>query len=449
MNEKKKVTLLPADRSVLFDVIALAVISALCFLLPFAQYSHRNSMYGFAGYLFLTGAKIMNGTVSVSPVPMLYISLVLNILTICIAIAFKKMKGKTGGILLLFAGILQMGFAVLSATQMTNVMQGAKKVEPAFGLTALAMLGLLIIIRAAHILYRNRSLNALDFMILPGALYLLINNYFPMAGLFIAFKNIDYRVGILRSPWCGLDNFRFLFKSVDAWLITKNTLLYNGAFIVIGNIVGIAVGLCLANLLSKRLLKTYQTSILLPQLISYVIVAYIGLAFLSNEAGYITKTFFGDKVVNFYTNKKFWPFALIGINTWKGLGYSSIIYMSSIISIDRNLYEASSLDGANKVQQLFHVTLPMLKSTIITLLIMQIGRIFYSDFGLFYQVPMNSGMLFEVTQTIDTYVYRMLTQLNRIGMASAAGFYQSMVGLTMVLTANWIVRKFDPDNAMF
>jgi len=342
-----------------------------------------------------------------------------------------------------------LAFAVLSATQMANIMQGAKKVEPAFGVTAIALLGLLIIIRAAHILYRNRVLNALDFMILPGALYLLINNYFPMFGLFIAFKNIDYRIGILRSPWCGFDNFKFLFRSVDAWLITKNTILYNTAFILVGNIIGIAVGICLATMLSKKFLKVYQTSILLPQLISYVIVAYIALAFLSNEAGFITKTFFSDKVVNFYTNKNFWPYFLVAVNTWKGLGYSSIIYMSSIISIDKNLYEASSLDGANKIQQLFHVTLPMLKSTIITLLIMQVGRIFYSDFGLFYQVPMNSGMLFEVTQTIDTYVYRMLTQLNRVGMASAAGFYQSIVGLIMVLGVNWIVRKLDPDNAMF
>ncbi|MGI6577857.1 MAG: ABC transporter permease subunit [Eubacteriales bacterium] len=386
---------------------------------------------------------------SIAPVPMLFIPLFINFLTICFAVAFKKMKSKAGGIILLFVGVFQMGFAVLSGTQMSNIMQGAKKVEPAFGITAIALLGLLIIVRGAHILYRNKTLNALDFMILPGALYLLINNYFPMAGLFIAFKNIDYRVGILRSPWCGFDNFKFLFRSVDAWLITKNTILYNGAFIIIGNIIGIAVGICLATILSRRFLKVYQTSILLPQLISYVIVAYIGLAFLSNEAGFITKTFFGDKVVNFYTNKKFWPYFLVAINTWKGLGYSSIIYMSSIISIDKNLYEASSLDGANKIQQLFHVTLPMLKSTIITLLIMQVGRIFYSDFGLFYQVPMNSGMLFEVTQTIDTYVYRMLTQLNRVGMASAAGFYQSIVGLVMVLGVNWIVRKLDPDNAMF
>ena len=156
-------------------------------------------------------------------------------------------------------------------------------------------------------------------MMLPGALYLLINNYFPMFGLFIAFKNIDYRIGILRSPWCGFDNFKFLFRSVDAWLITKNTILYNGAFIIVGNVVGIAVGVCLATIISKKFLRTYQTSILLPQLISYVIVAYIGLAFLSNEAGFITKTFFPDKVVNFYTNKNFWPYFLVAVNTWKGL----------------------------------------------------------------------------------------------------------------------------------
>lgn len=449
MEEKKKISLLPVENRVLFDVILLGLLAALCFLLPFAKYTYRNNEFAFAGYYFLTGARIMKGTVTIAPVPMLFIPLVIDAVMVLFAILFKRMNPKAGGLVLLFIGIAQMAFSVLTATQIENIMQGAKKVAPGIGLTVAALLGLALIVRACHIMYRNRMINALDFMILPGGLYLLINNYFPMFGLFIAFKNIDYRLGILRSPWCGFDNFRFLFASSDALLITRNTLLYNSAFIIVGNIMGILVGICLAAILSKKFLKLYQTSVLLPQLISYVIVAYIALAFLSNEAGFITKTLLGGDNVNFYTNKKFWPFALVAINTWKGLGYSSIIYMSSIISIDRNLYEAASLDGASKLQQLFHVTLPMLKSTIITLLIMQVGRIFYSDFGLFYQVPMNSGMLFEVTQTIDTYVYRMLMQSNRIGMASAAGFYQSIVGLVMVLAVNWIVRKLDPDNAMF
>lgn len=288
-------------------------------------------------------------------------------------------------------------------------------------------------------------------MAIPGLLYLLINNYGPMCGLFIAFKKIDYSKGIWDSDWVGLKNFTYLFKTSAAFTITRNTILYNLLFIVVGTVTGIAVGIMLSELRSKLETKFFQTVILLPYLLSWVICAYIGFAFLSKDTGLINGFLrsIGQNPVNWYNDAGKWPFILLFIHIWKGLGYSSIIYMSSIIGIDRSLYESAMVDGARKWEQIRYITLPLLKPTVIMLVIMSIGRMFYSDFGLFYQIPMNSGALFNTTQTIDTYVYRALMQQNDIAMSSAAGFYQSIVGFILVLTANYVVRKKSPENAMF
>ncbi len=442
--------LLPVEKHVMFDVLILAILSAATFFFPFATYTYNKVAYGFNGIYFLTGASIIKRTVHIAPVPMLYVFVAIIVLTVVLAFLYKRIKPKLGAVLMLVLGILQMAMAMLTNTQLAGMMEGVRKVSSGWGLTAMMLLGALLMIRALYTLYRLGAINALDFMVFPAGVYLLINNYFPMAGLFIAFKNIDYSVGILNSPWCGFDNFRYLFTTSDAWLITRNTLLYNISFIVIGNLLGIIVGLCLANMLNKKMQKLYQTTILLPQLISYVIVAYIVFAFLSNEAGLITKALESSGTsYNFYTTRTWWPIILNIVYNWKGIGYSAIIYLAAITGIDRNLYEASSIDGANRVQQIFRITLPMIRGTIITLVLLQIGRMFYSDFGLFYQVPMNSGMLFNVTQTIDTYVYRMLMVNNRVGMASAASFYQSIVGFVLVLLANLIVRKVSRENALF
>lgn len=288
-------------------------------------------------------------------------------------------------------------------------------------------------------------------MIIPGMIYLLINNYGPMAGIFIAFKKIDYGLGIFNSPWVGLENFEYLFKTDAALIMTRNTILYNVVFIVLGTILGIAVGIMLSELRSKAKTKFFQTVILLPYLLSWVICAYIGYAFLSKESGLLNSllTSLGLQAVDWYNDPGKWPVILIIVNIWKGIGYTSIIYMSTIIGIDKSLYEAARVDGATRWQEIRMITLPLLKSTIIMLTIMNIGRIFYSDFGLFYQIPLNSGTLYPTTQTIDTYVYRALMQQNQIGMSSAAGVYQSLVGFVLVLAANMIVRKISPDDAMF
>jgi putative aldouronate transport system permease protein len=271
-----------------------------------------------------------------------------------------------------------------------------------------------------------------------------------MAGLFIAFKKIDYAKGLFKSDWYGLANFRYLFSTKDAFVITRNTVLYNLAFIALSTILGLAVGIFLSEITKKVFQKLYQTIILLPQLFSIIIIAYIVFAFLSNEAGLINRSLLGEgRTVNFYASPQYWPFFLTAVYLWKGLGYNSIIYLSAIISIDKNLYEAATVDGAGRLKQIFHITIPGIKATMVTLVLISIGRIFYSDFGLFYQVPMNSGALYNVTNTIDTYVYRGLLQLNNIAMASAAGAYQSIVGLCIILAVNFIVRKIDKDNALF
>lgn len=287
-------------------------------------------------------------------------------------------------------------------------------------------------------------------MALPGFIYLFINNYMPLPGLVLAFKNYSARLGIWGSHWAGLENFKYLFAS-DAWLITRNTILYNIAFIIVNTVLSIFVAIILSELTSP-LKKFYQSSILLPFLISSVIVSYLVFAFLSSDNGFINNTILkqlGIKGISWYTSPKYWPFILIFVNTWKSIGYSSIIYLATILGFDRSYYEAATIDGASKMQQITRITLPMLKSTVIMLTLMAVGRIFYSDFGLFYQVPQNSGALLPVTNTIDTYVYRGLLELGNISMSAAAGCYQSIVGFVLVLLANLAVRKIDKDSALF
>jgi putative aldouronate transport system permease protein len=287
-------------------------------------------------------------------------------------------------------------------------------------------------------------------MVIPGLLYLFFNNYIPMAGISIAFKSIDYSKGIFFSDWVGLKNFVYLFSTKDAFIITRNTILYNITFITLGTILGLVVGIFLSEIISNISKRIYQTLILLPQLFSIIIIAYIVVGFLSSESGFINKTLLGPgNEINFYGNPVYWPFILTMVYLWKGLGYNSIIYLSAIVSVDRNLYEAATVDGVGRFKQVFYVTIPSIKPTVITLVLIAVGRIFYSDFGLFYQVPMNSGLIYNATNTIDTYVYRSLLQLNNISMASAASTYQALVGFIVIITVNAVVRRIDRDNAMF
>lgn len=290
-------------------------------------------------------------------------------------------------------------------------------------------------------------------MMLPGILYFLFNNYLPMAGITIAFRKINYRLGIWKSPFVGFDNFDFLFKSGSVGTMIRNTVLYNVVFIVLGTVLAITVAILMNEIRQKIANRVYQTLVLLPYLMSMVVVSYLVYAFLSGENGYVNNTILPalgqNTKINFYQEKIYWPFILVFVNMWKGIGFNMIIYLSAVIGISPDYYEAARVDGASKIQQIFHITIPQLVPTIITLFILNVGRIFYSDFGLFYQVPKNSGTLYDVTMTIDTFVYNALMNQNNISMSSAAGFIQSIVGFGLVLTANGIIRKVSRENAMF
>lgn len=286
----------------------------------------------------------------------------------------------------------------------------------------------------------------------PGVLYLLINNYLPMFGVFLAFKDFNYFKGIFGSDWNGLDNFRFLFKTRDAWIMTRNTLLYNAAFIVIGTIAAIFVAILIYELGQRRRVRLFQSALMLPNLFSWVVIGFVVYAFLNADTGFVNNTVFpwlGIEPFSWYSTTGPWPAILIIVNLWKYLGVSSVVYIASIAGIDHNVYEAAQIDGASKTQQILKITVPLLKPTVIIMVLMAVGRIFTSDFGLFYQVPQNSGRLFDVTQTIDTYVYRGLMELNDVGMSAAAALYQSVVGLLLVLGANALVRRLDQENALF
>lgn len=295
-------------------------------------------------------------------------------------------------------------------------------------------------------IWRHRELY---LMMLPGIIYLIINNYAPIGGLVLAFKKYDYKAGIWGSAWNGLKNFKFLFSTKDAWLMIRNTIGYNFIFIVLGTAFAVLVAIILNEIKAEVPKKIYQIFILIPYLISMVVVSYIVFAFLSTDSGFINKTILGGARINWYMQEKYWPYILIIVNLWKSFGYNSIIYYATVIGIDSSLYEAAVVDGATRWQRIWHITLPGLRPTIITMTLLAIGRVFYSDFGLFYQVPMNSGLLYDVTTTIDVYVYKGLILLNDIGRSAAAGFFQSICGFVLVLVANLIVTKIDKDNALF
>ena len=288
----------------------------------------------------------------------------------------------------------------------------------------------------------------LYMMILPGLIYLLINNYLPMYGLTIAFRKIDYSKGILRSPFIGFSNFEFLFRTKDAFIMIRNTVLYNVVFILLGVVIAVVIAIMMTEIGKMKIAKVIMPIICFPNMVSIIVISYLVYAFLGSN-GFINNAIIGGRGISWYREAKYWPYILTIVHFWQVAGYSSIIYIATMSGIDAELYEAARLDGATKMQQIFRITLPLIRPTIVLMLLMSVGRIFNSDFGLFLQVPMNSGMLYSTTQTIDTYSYRALMELNDISKSSATGVFQSVVGFTLVLVSNLIVRKIDPDSALF
>lgn len=292
----------------------------------------------------------------------------------------------------------------------------------------------------------------LIIIMIPSILYLLINNYLPMAGVFIAFKDVNYSKGIFASKWVGLENFRYLFATKDALIITRNTVGYNFLFIILDIVIPVALALMLNEIRQRILPKIYQTTMLFPYFISMVIVSYLVFALLSHDKGMINRVIlpiFNVEPIPWYNESKYWPFILTGVYIWKTAGYNTVIYLAALSGIDKQYYEAIAIDGGGKRKQIRYVSLPFLRPVIIILSLLAIGRIFRSDFGLFFQVPLQSGSLFPVTNVIDTYVYRSLIKTNDLGMASAAGFYQAIVGFVLVLATNTIIREIDKDSALF
>lgn len=299
---------------------------------------------------------------------------------------------------------------------------------------------------------RFRRLIPLFIMMIPGLVYLFINNYMPLGYLWLAFKKVNFAKGLWGSPWVGFDNFTYLFKTHDAWVITRNTVGYNLGFIFANTVIPISLAIMLNELRNKYSKGFFQTVILIPYLLSMVIVGYLVYALLADDTGVINNSimpFLGLDPMKWYSTPKAWVTILNIVNIWKNAGYFTIIYLAAIVGISPDYYEAAALDGANTWQKLTKITLPSISSVIITLVFLQVGRIFYSDFGMFYQVPMNTGALLPTTNVIDTYVYRALLQLGDIGMSAAACVYQSFVGFLIVLSANAIVRKINPENAIF
>lgn len=301
--------------------------------------------------------------------------------------------------------------------------------------------------RNRHIVKDNRILLLLT---VPALLYFFIFHYLPMFGVVIAFKNYKYHLGILGSEWVGLKNFMFFFKSLDAWRITRNTVSYSLVFIAIGNLAAVSVALMLFEIRNKLALKYYQTSMIFPIFVSWVLVGYISYSIFNPSLGVMNQLLgvFGFEAVNWYSDPKYWPFILTFFYVWKGVGLSSIIYYAALMGIDPEMYEAAKIDGANRWRQSLHISLPSIAPVITILILLAIGDTFRGDFGLFYQIPRDVGILYPTTDIIDTYVYRGLRGGN-LGMTAAVGFFQSFVGLILIMIANAIIRKIKPENALF
>lgn len=290
----------------------------------------------------------------------------------------------------------------------------------------------------------------LTAMAVPAVILLIIFNYIPLFGLVLPFKDYRFDLGFFKSPWVGLENFRFLFSGKDVLVATRNTILYNAAFIISGLVIAVIFAIMLHEL-GRRSVKTYQTIFFLPYFVSWVVASYAFSGFLDVEFGIFNKILnrLGMESIAWYSEPKYWPFIILFVNTWKGMGYNIIIFYTELMSIDKTLYEAASVDSATRMQQIRYITLPCLKRIVVLLLIMNIGKMFMGDFGLFYNVPLNSSLLYSTTDVLDTYVYRALINLGKVGMSSAATFYQSIVGFVLVMLSNYIVKKLDEDNAVF
>lgn len=285
-------------------------------------------------------------------------------------------------------------------------------------------------------------------MALPAFLILFFIMYVPMAGLVLAFKDYDMTKGIWGSNWNGLDNFKFLIASKATLVtMTKNTIIYYIIFTALGTFLNVVLAIAIDQCVFKKMAKTMQTLMIIPVFISYAAVQFIVFAFISTDTGIINKTF--DAGIRFYSTASWWPLILTVVKMWNSVGYGSVLYMSVLAGVDQELYEAADIDGANKWQKIWHITLPALIPMITVMLLLSVGGIMRSDTGLFYQVTRNNGALYSTTQVIDSYVLGAIMKSSNFGFTAATSFFQSIIGLLMMLLANGLVRKIAPENALF
>ena len=290
---------------------------------------------------------------------------------------------------------------------------------------------------------------AVYLIMAPGLIYLFINNILPLYGLTIAFRDISYRIGPLNSPFYPLEelftNYKMLFQQNILGDLLRNTILYNLVFIVIDIVIPVTVAILFNTIENKTSKKVFQTAILLPNIISWVIISYIGYSLFGEKSGMLSHLF---GIHDFYHNPKYWPVILTVFHVWKGVGMGMVVYVAALVGIDPQMYEAAKLDGAGWWQRTFNITLPMLRRMIVTMFILNLSRILSSDFGLFYQMPLHSSYLKDITQTLDVYVFSNLVGSDpNIGLNAAVSSFQSMVGFILVVTANGIIKKIDPDSA--
>ncbi|GAA4842832.1 sugar ABC transporter permease [Paenibacillus vulneris] len=288
-------------------------------------------------------------------------------------------------------------------------------------------------------------------MLLPAVLFFLINSYFPMVGIYYAFTRFDFNTNLFGSEFVGLENFRFLWKSGILLQLTLNTFGYNLAFIVLGNVLAVALAIMLSELKTKWLKKWTQSIMFLPYFVSFVILSVIVYNVFNYETGVMNTTLksFGMEPVDVYSKPVVWIFLIILFYLWKNIGYSMVIYLAAITGISDEYYEAAKIDGANILQRIWHITVPMLRTTFVMLLLFALGSIMKGQFDLFYQLVGNNGLLYNTTDILDTYVYRSLKVTFEIGMATAAGVYQSLFGFVLIMTVNYIIRKINDEYALF
>lgn len=295
-------------------------------------------------------------------------------------------------------------------------------------------------------------------MVAPGAIWLILLRYIPMFGIVIAFqdykfysKNPTFINNIIHSDWIGLKNFEFLFTTTDSWIMIRNTIGYNILWIGLGLVISVGFALMLNEITNKFVAKAHQTLMFFPYFLSWIVVSYFVMAFLDPTRGLLPHLFkdWGLEAVSWYQDPEPWPLILTISNLLKNTGYSTILYLAAITGVDKSQYEAAAIDGATRWQQIRYVTIPCIKPMIAVLLIMNLGKVFNSDFGLFFTVPKNSGPLFPTTQTIDTYVHRAIFATGSMGMSSAASLLQNIVGFIFLVGANTIVRKIDEDSSLF